>query len=292
MYYDALKTFVTVVEEKSFTKAAEKLLISQPSVSVHIKNLEKEFQTSLFLRSPKLLKITPSGEILYDRAKQMIQIYEHTKRDIYEHHHLVKGSLTIGASFTIGEYVLPSLLAELRKQYPDINVNVTIGNTKEIAQLVRHFKLDVGLIEGQTDDHELHIEPFMDDELVIVSPVAHPLANKKQIQIDDLQNEMWVAREKGSGTREYLDLVIQSNGLKMKSMLTISSNQGVKEAVMQNLGLSVLSISSIKQDVEQNNLAILQVDTDPFKRRFSYIYPLSSGHKKVVELFLQLLTKR
>lgn len=290
MYYDALRTFVTVVEEKSFTKAAEKLLISQPSVSVHIKNLEKEFQTSLFLRSPKLLKITPSGEILYTRAKQMIQIYEHTKRDIYEHHHLVKGTLTIGASFTIGEYVLPSFLAKLQAQYPDINVNVTIGNTKEIAQLVRHFKLDVGLIEGQTDDHELHIEPFMEDELVVVAGTAHPLAAQQHVAISELQNEGWVARETGSGTRAYLDLMMSSNGLKMKSMLTISSNQGVKEAVMQNLGLSVLSKSAIKQDVAQGNLAILNLDTELFKRKFSYIYPTTNGQNKIVELFLHLLT--
>ncbi|MGB3570331.1 MAG: LysR family transcriptional regulator, partial [Priestia megaterium] len=269
MYYDALKTFVSVVEEQSFTKAAEKLMISQPSVSVHIKNLEKEFQTSLFLRSPKMLKITPSGEILYDRAKQMIQIYEHTKRDIYEHHHRVKGMLTIGASFTIGEYILPSFLAKLREQYPDIDVEVTIGNTKEIAQLVRHFKVDVGLIEGHTEESDLHIQSFMDDELAIVASVDHPLAQLKKVEIDDLQNQRWVAREKGSGTREYLDHVLMSNGLKMKSMLTISSNQGIKEAIVHNLGMSVLSLCAIKEDVAQKHLSILNVNTAPFKRRFS-----------------------
>ncbi|ADE69293.1 selenium metabolism-associated LysR family transcriptional regulator [Priestia megaterium] len=289
MYYDALKTFVSVVEEQSFTKAAEKLMISQPSVSVHIKNLEKEFQTSLFLRSPKMLKITPSGEILYDRAKQMIQIYEHTKRDIYEHHHRVKGMLTIGASFTIGEYILPSFLAKLREQYPDIDVEVTIGNTKEIAQLVRHFKVDVGLIEGHTEESDLHIQSFMDDELAIVASVDHPLAQLKKIEIDDLQNQRWVAREKGSGTREYLDHVLMSNGLKMKSMLTISSNQGIKEAIVHDLGMSVLSLCAIKEDVEQKHLSILNVNTAPFKRRFSYIYPANSAHKKVAELFIQLL---
>lgn len=107
MHYDALKTFVTLAEVKNFTKTAELLLMSQPSVSLHIKNLEKEFQTKLFQRSPKYLKITPSGEILYDRAKQMITIYEQTRQEILDQQHIIKGDLKIAASFTIGEYILP-----------------------------------------------------------------------------------------------------------------------------------------------------------------------------------------
>ena len=113
MHYDTLKTFITLVEVKNFTKTAEILRMSQPSVSLHIKNLETEFNTTLFRRSPKSLKITPTGEILYERAKQMITIYEQTRQDILEHHNSIKGELKIGASFTIGEYILPSLLLEL-----------------------------------------------------------------------------------------------------------------------------------------------------------------------------------
>lgn len=110
MYYDVLKTFIAVVEEKNFTKAAEKLMISQPSVSLHIKNLEKEFQTALLNRSPKHFTTTPTGDILYQRAKQMVFLYEQAKAEIYAHHHYVKGELKIAASFTIGEYILPPLL--------------------------------------------------------------------------------------------------------------------------------------------------------------------------------------
>lgn len=152
MYYDALKTFVTLAEVKNFTKTAEILLMSQPSVSMHIKNLEKEFQTKLFERSPKFLKITPTGEILYDRAKQMIAIYEQTKQDILDHHHSIKGELKIGASFTIGEYILPSLLFDLQADYPELELQAVIGNTEEIVQSVRRYKVDIGLIEGQTNE--------------------------------------------------------------------------------------------------------------------------------------------
>lgn len=131
MHYDALKTFVTLAEVKNFTKTAELLLMSQPSVSMHIKNLEKEFQTKLFERSPKYLKITPTGEILYDRAKQMITIYEQTRQDILDHHNSIKGELKIGASFTIGEYILPSLLFDLQKNILSSNSRPSLETRKK-----------------------------------------------------------------------------------------------------------------------------------------------------------------
>ncbi|MGM9957573.1 MAG: LysR family transcriptional regulator, partial [Peribacillus sp.] len=234
MYYDALKTFVTLVEVKNFTKTADRLLMSQPNVSLHIKKLEQEFQTKLLLRSPKYIKITPTGEILYERAKQMITIYEQTRRDIEERHNTIKGELKIGASFTIGEYILPSLLIDLQNDYPELELQVMIGNTEEIVQSVQLYKVDIGLIEGQTNEKELSVHSFMQDELFIVSSNKHELANKKDLTISDLQNQAWVTREVGSGTREYLNHLIRSNGLKVKSLLTISSNQGIKETLIKN----------------------------------------------------------
>src|SRR4051812_25218560 len=206
--------------------------MSQPSVSLHIKNLEKEFQTQLFLRSPKFLKITPTGEILYDRAKQMITIYEQTKQDILEYDNAIKGELKIGASFTIGEYILPSVLTDLQNEFPELELQVLIGNTEEVIQSVRLFQVDIGLIEGQTNEKELSVHPFMQDELYIVSSNDHKLACKDEVTITDLQNQAWITREVGSGTREYLNHVFRSNGLKVKSLLTISSNQGIKETVI------------------------------------------------------------
>ncbi|MFC3885872.1 LysR family transcriptional regulator [Bacillus songklensis] len=292
MYYDALKTFVTLVEVKNFTKTAEILLMSQPSVSLHIKNLEKEFQTKLFLRSPKFLKITPTGEILYDRAKQMITIYEQTRQDILEHHNCIKGELKIGASFTIGEYILPSLLFDFQKDYPELELQVVIGNTEEIVQYVRLYQVDIGLIEGQTNEKELSVHAFMQDELFIVSSNNHKLACKDEVTIADLQNQAWVTREVGSGTREYLNHVIRSNGLKVKSLLTISSNQGIKETLMNGMGLSLLSRSVIERDVEHRNLSIIQLKNQSFNRTLSYVYSPIMQDKKNVKTFINALNKK
>ncbi|MDP9741255.1 UNVERIFIED_ORG: DNA-binding transcriptional LysR family regulator [Bacillus sp. B2I3] len=293
MYYDALKTFVTLVEVKNFTKTAEILLMSQPSVSLHIKKLEEEFQTKLFLRSPKFLKVTLTGEILYDRAKQMITIYEQTRQDIQEHDRSIKGELKIGASFTIGEYILPSLLIDLQEEYPELELQVVIGNTEEIVQAVRLYKVDIGLIEGQTNEKELSVHPFMQDELFIVSSNNHELANKEDVEITDLHDQAWVTREVGSGTREYLNHVIRSNGLKIKSILTISSNQGIKETLIKNgSGLALLSRSVIERDVQNKIISIIQVKDESFNRTLSYVYSPIMKDKKNVKTFITELNKK
>ncbi|WP_342605485.1 LysR family transcriptional regulator [Peribacillus sp. FSL E2-0159] len=293
MYYDALKTFVTLVEVKNFTKTAEILLMSQPSVSLHIKKLEEEFQTKLFLRSPKFLKVTLTGEILYDRAKQMITIYEQTRQDIQEHDRSIKGELKIGASFTIGEYILPSLLIDLQEDYPELELQVVIGNTEEIVQAVRLYKVDIGLIEGQTNEKELSVHPFMQDELFIVSSNNHELSNKDEVEITDLHEQAWVTREVGSGTREYLNHVIRSNGLKIKSILTISSNQGIKETLIKNgVGLALLSQSVIERDVQNKILSIIQVKNESFNRTLSYVYSPIMKDKKNVKTFITELNKK
>ncbi|WP_264738054.1 LysR family transcriptional regulator [Cytobacillus firmus] len=292
MYYDALKTFVTLAEVKNFTKTADLLLMSQPSVSLHIKNLEKEFQTKLFQRSPKYLKITPSGEILYDRAKQMITIYEQTRQEILEQQNTIKGDLKIAASFTIGEYILPSLLLDLQNQYPELNLQVTIANTEEVVQSTRSHHVDIGLIEGQTNERELIVTPFLEDELFIVTSNQHPLVQKEEATIADLQDQAWIMRENGSGTREYFNHVVRSNGLKVKSLLTISSNQGIKETLINGLGISILSGSVVERDVKQNNLSIIKVKNQEFKRTLSYVLSPIMQEKKNVSIFIEALGEK
>lgn len=291
MYYDALKTFVTLAEIGNFTKASEFLHISQPSVSLHIKNLEKEFQTELFHRSPKGVQITPTGELLYSRAKQLMAIYEQAKEEILEHHNSVRGKLIIGASFTIGEYILPGLLVRVQKDFPELEFQIIIGNTDEIVNYVQVFNVDIGLIEGQTNEKELMVHPLMEDELFIASPNGHPLAGKEGISVKDLQNEAWVTREEGSGTREYLNHFIRSNGLKVKSLLTISSNQGIKESIIKGLGLSLLSHSVIDREVKHGDLSVIRLKNQAFTRTLSYIYSPIMRNKRSVEAFIKVLSK-
>ncbi|MGE7919283.1 LysR family transcriptional regulator [Viridibacillus sp. NPDC093762] len=293
MYYDALKTFVALAEIKNFTKTAEYLHISQPSVSLHIKNLETEFNTQLFLRSPKSLKITPSGEILYDRAKQMLAIYDQTKSDILTLQNEIKGKLLIGASFTIGEYVLPSLLVTLQQKYPELDLEVIIGNTDEVVEAVQLLKVDIGLIEGKTTNKELIVEPFMEDELLLVASPSHVLAQKESVTIQDLHNHTWLTREEGSGTRNYLLHVLESNSINIKSLISISSNQGLKEFMTQGIdGLTLLSKSVIKHELKRGTLAVIPLEDRIFKRSFSYVYSPIMGSKKNTSMFIKAINNK
>ena len=292
MHYDALTTFVTLAEVKNFTKTAELLHISQPSVSLHIKNLEKEFQTTLFLRSPKSVQITPTGQILYERAKQMLATYAAAKDEIVAHYHAVRGTLIIGASFTIGEYVLPPILARLQQEYPQLELQIIIGNTEEIIHLAKLLQIDIGLIEGQSHDQELIIQPFMQDELFIVASHDHPLTKCSSINISELQQQNWIAREPGSGTRIYLEHLFRAYSLQVKSLLTISSNQGIKESVIQGLGLSLLSGCVIKRELKNKDLAIVSLEGQPFTRTFSYLYSPTMKNKRNVEALLTMIMEK
>jgi len=292
MNYDALKTFVTLAEVRHFTKTAQLLHISQPSVSLHIKNLEQEFETELFVRSSKLFKITPTGEVLYHRAKQIISIYEQTKQEIMEYHSHIKGLLKIGASFTIGEYILPELLYKMSEQYPQLTIEVTIGNTDEIAHAVHLLEVDIGLIEGHTNNKELTVSFFKEDELYIVAANNHPLTQLEHITIHDLQQQAWITREHGSGTREFFNHFIRTNGLVVSSLLTISSNQGIKESVIRGIGISLLSKSVISRDLASQALAIIPVSNLHFTRMLSYIYSPLHEHNRGLEAFLELIQQQ
>lgn len=167
---DPLKVFVTVIEQKNFSKAGDILNLSQPGVSLHIKNLENELGTKLIYRSPKQVQITEPGKILYRHAKQMLDHYETAIREINEFNNVVSGTMKIGASFTIGEYYLPKVLAEFAAQYPLVDIQIIISNSNEVIQGIRSNKLDIGLIEGETDYKDIDVRPFMNDEMIVVVP--------------------------------------------------------------------------------------------------------------------------
>lgn len=289
MNYEELKTFIKLCEVKNFTKTAELLNMSQPTVSLHIKNLESEFQTQLFHRIRRQLSLTLTGEILLDRAKQMSQLYDQAKQRILDHHEMIQGELKIGATFTIGEYILPAIMRELKQQYPTLSLQITIGNTEKIVQAIKLLQVDIGLIEGATNEKEIIIEPFMRDELVIVSSKEHPIAAHNSLTIEALQNETWVMRENGSGTGDYLRHLLHTNGLQIASSLTISSTQGIKEAVIQNLGLSLLSIHTIKRELALGVLHKLDIQGHSFTRTLSTIYAPTTQLSGNIKLFIDTL---
>ncbi|GLB26862.1 LysR family transcriptional regulator [Lacrimispora xylanolytica] len=285
---EELKTFLAVVDKKSFTKAAAAINISQPSVSLHISNLEKYFQTKLIERSNKQrsIFITAQGDLLYKRAKQILSVLEETKEELLQSDHSPSGTLRIGASMTIGEFLLPSILSEFMKLYPNIKLDMTVENTEHIYEKFKNYDIDIALIEGTVPVENYIHHNFYKDAMVIVAPVSFQYDKSAQLKTA-LSNQTWIHREKGSGTGENLDIFLNSYGISPKNLITMGSNYSIKEAVKNHMGISFISSLVVDEAMKNNEVKIIPLENQ-YYRYFSYLIH-ENNLPKAVELFLQRL---
>ena len=253
--FDELKTFIAVVENKNFTRAAEYLNLSQPSVSTHIKNLENYYGVTLINRSIKQKKIliTDNGYKLYERAKEIKNLLDMTYMEVRDNSQSLKGTLKIGASLTIGEYLLPQFLSYFSKKYPYIEVEILIQNTSIICSYVKNLSLDIGLIEGASSYGNFNQEYFYKDDMILALSNTNPL-NSINLSISDLNNQTWLIREEGSGTREFFDIFLETHKLTPKKNIVLGSNFAIKESVKNNLGIALISKLVTKDAVNHNEL--------------------------------------
>lgn len=281
---EELKTFIAVVEYKNFTKASEKVNLSQPSVSVHIKNLERYFGTQLIMRSVKQknIVITEKGYLLYRRAKEMIALLETTQKEMQDLSTSLKGSIKIGATYTIGECILPDFLKKFCMVYPDIEIEVIIDNTASITKKVQELQLDIGLIEGLGHTGDFEQVYFLEDELVIIAPVEAKI-DEKTFNMESLQLQRWVTREEGSGLREYLDMFLAHNQITPKTKLVLGSNYAITEAVKNGLGIAMVSEYIAKNVKDVQDISIIKLD-EAYKRSFSYILSKDMAPSKITEI--------
>lgn len=287
--FEELKTFIAVVDYKNFTKAAENLNLSQPSVSTHIKNLETFFGVTLINRSvkQKSISITESGYVLYKRAKEILNIFNVTVKEVKELTDSVKGVLKIGASSTIGEYILPKFISEFYLKYPEINIEVLIDNTYGIATKLKNMNLDIGIIEGSVASAYFSQEYFLDDKMVLAVPYDSTI-EKSNLNINDLQNKNWVAREYGSSARQYLNLFFSRNKLTPNNITVLGSNFAIKEAIRNNMGITIMSNIVIDEYVDAKKVSIYELD-DNFNRYFSFIYLKDTPLSRVANIFIEEL---
>lgn len=284
--FEELKTFIAVVEHKNFTKAGEYLNLSQPSVSTHIKNLENYYGVTLINRSikHKSIIITENGYKLYNRSKEIIHLLDTTYMEVRDISDTIKGTIKVGASLTIGEYILPTFLTVFREKYPDIEVDIFIENTSLIAESLKDLTIDIGFIEGVSSFPNLNQEYLLEDKMVLAVPYNSNWIDK-EFSFDMLQNQSWVAREEGSGTREYLNMFFNSNKIITKNIMVLGSNYAVKEAVRNGLGITV--ISNFIANSAAKNKELIAIDLDKsYNRNFSYILPKNIKVDKSTEIFL------
>lgn len=287
--FDELKTFITVVDCKNFTKAAKKLNLSQPSVSTHIKNLENYFDVILINRSVKQknIFITESGHILYKRAKEMLNLLEVTYIDVHNSNDTIKGHIKIGASLTMGEFILPKFLSMFLKKYPDIDIEVLIDNTASISAGIKDLTLDIGLIEGSTSSSQLNQNFLLKDKMTLACPYD-PNLNLKNLDYTYLENQKWLIREDGSGTREYLNMFLFLHQIMPRNIVVLGSNYAIKEAVKEGLGITIISNLVVNEAVKNKEISLINLD-NKFERYFSYITPKNITLSKASQIFINEL---
>lgn len=286
---EELKTFIAVVEEENFTKAAELVNLSQPSVSIHIKNLEAYFGTKLIDRSVKQKKIviTPSGKLLYRRSKELIFLLETTKDELRNESNAPKGHLRIGATLTIGECFLPHLIQIFSEKYPDVEIAVYIGNITEVTAMTKAMRLDVSLIENAFHSDRFKQCYFLEDHLLLIAPKSFGLGDGNHSN-ESLQNRRWLTREHGSGLRDSLNFFLASHRIVPRSKMIFSTNYALIEGVRNELGIAMISNYMLKELRPDDPIDIISLH-DEYTRTFSYILPKDFSISKVAEIFLEEL---
>ncbi|MGO4886381.1 LysR family transcriptional regulator [Anaerobacillus sp. MEB173] len=284
-----LQVFVAVAEKENFSRAAEELHMTQPAVSQYIRQLEQTMGTKLLERTNKYVRLNKAGEIVYHHAKEILGLYTKMHYLIDDLTNNANGPLSIGASYTFGEYVLPHIIAKMEKEYPLITPNVTIGNTKDIAELVLGHQLDVGIVEGQYENKHLIIEPFSEDSMYIIAANDHHLSQQQNVEWEDLINETWIIREKGSGTRAAAEKMFQQYDFSPKKTLDFGSTQLIKESVEAGLGITLLSDWTVHKEIASGTLCIIPVKGIEIKRQFSTVLQ-SPFQTKALRVFLDIVT--
>lgn len=293
--FHQLHIFHTVAERGSFSAAAQALHMTQPAVTMQIQALEEYFGTKLFLRSTKKIELTEAGRVLMTHAKRSIDLVKETDRAMSRFTHMLQGRLHLGASLTVGEYILPRLLGPFNQEYPNITIQMKVMNSAQILDEMLKHQLTFGLIEAQVTHPDVHIEPVLSDELRLIVPNGHPLAEEAEVDMEDVLNYPFVLREQGSGTRQVMEEELERKGFsgeRMKIVMELGSTGAVKSAVEAGLGITFLSQTSVKHELTLGVLRLVPVRGIRFERQFYAAYLKSNLLPISAVTFLQFLREK
>jgi DNA-binding transcriptional LysR family regulator len=289
-----LQVFHAVAKHLSFTKAAEALFMTQPAVTFQIKQLEEHFSTRLFDRSQGRITLTAAGALALDYAERILALSAEVDARMKELSGQLAGPLLIGASMTIGEYVLPQLIGKFKACYPAVVPTLFVGNSEAVQDRVGERTLDLGFIEGDSHRSTLLSEVCCEDELQVVCAPSHPLAKQPFALPAMLTQHAYIGREAGSGTRAVIDHYLEKAGVPAESMdvvVELGSPEALKGLVATGLGFAIMSRVIAAKEVQLGEL--VQVPLRPaLIRSFSVVYPKERFHSKMVASFLEFAKAR
>jgi DNA-binding transcriptional LysR family regulator len=266
-----LRTFKAVADHLSFSAAALDLRLSQPSVSYQVKELESALGMDLLDRLGKRVQLTQAGHLLYGYARRTLNLLDEAALALDELRGMERGTLKVGASTTVGIYIIPAALGAFKRIHSGLNISLEIGNRGQVQERVLRNELDLAVVGPPLKNPDLVSLPFMFDELVIVAPSDHRLAGRK-LSLKDLRDEPFIMREAGSGTRWAVEKAFRKAGIHVPVGMELGSNGAIKHAVESGLGLAALSRYAIPLERSSGRLTVLEVEGFPIRRQWHIVH--------------------
>ncbi len=282
-----LLTFMDLHETMNYTKTAQNLHITQPAVTQHIKYLERKYKVRLFHYERKHLELTKEGEYLYRYARSILSNTEQLLQELQQLSD-PKEKIQLGATLTIGEYLLPEMLIALYERNNELDLQLTLENTEMLVKDVRDGKLEFALVEGLFNKEEFHTSLLKKEEMILILPTNHPLVHQKTITIDALLKERLFVRESGCGTREIFIQALEQNNLSLDNFAKctqISHINMIKEMVQGGTGISFLYESAVRKELEEKRLATRKVKNFSLMREFNMISMKNSIYREQIDSY-------
>jgi LysR family transcriptional regulator, transcriptional activator of the cysJI operon len=271
-----LKVFRAVAEHLSFRKAGEQLYLTQPAVTLQIKALEEELATKLFERSAAGVTLSDAGKTLLRYAERLQELAEQAENELAAMKGQAAGSLVLGASTTIAQYVIPKYLAGFSRRFPGVQLQVFGENTEHIADGVASGRFGLGLIEGPAMRKELLIEEWFEDEIFVIVPASHEWAGMEAVPPEKLLDAALVVRERGSGSRHVVEHALQKAGLRLGALriaMELDSTEAILSCVEEGLGVGFASKWAVERRVGAHAMIALRIEGHPMMRKFSFVLP-------------------
>ncbi len=280
-----LEVFLAVARLCSFTKAASEMLVSQPAISKQIKELEREYGVQLFVRMNNRVSLTKEGEIFRGYAERISQTYRELKGEMNQCVGRISGTLSIGASTTAAQYILPQVISQFKEQNPDIEISLITGNSEYIESLVTNNIVRLGIVEGITHKKEFHYSHLLHDELVLIRSTSGD--GREEVSIEDLKSIPLVVRERGSGTLEVIGRRLREQGISPSSLnivMRLGSSEAIKRYVLAGSCYAIISVAAIVDELRAGTLSIVDIEGLKIEREFSFIQE-SGSQDRLSELF-------
>ncbi|PCJ87205.1 MAG: LysR family transcriptional regulator [Thiotrichaceae bacterium] len=267
-----LKIFHTVARLLNFTKAGEHLHMTQPAVTFQIRQLEDQFNTRLFDRTHNKVTLTEAGKQVYMYADRILKLYDDMSHSITEMTGDVSGGVSLGASTTIAEYMLPLLIGKFKMKYPDVNISLKESNSEDIVAMVENNVVDLAIVEGSVNNKNLIVEQCRVDPLVVIMPNKHVLATESALHVSQILGHPFICRESGSGTQEAITNYVekQSPDSVLNVCFELSSPEAIKGAVEAGMGISIVSRASIDKELKLGTLTAVEL-SPKLERPFSFV---------------------